>query len=198
MDEQRGAVLITGALGGLGTAIVERLLADGHSVVACDRRQALVDDWLGRFARSARERLAYHHVDVTREDQVNALAERLRGDGIHIAYVVNNAGVQGAADVWAMETKVWERVIGVNLDATFYFTRAFSRPMTERGFGRIVNFASVYAYHPGKGQSPYAAAKAGIVGFTHATALELAEHGVTVNVIAPGLILHEGLRALFP
>jgi NAD(P)-dependent dehydrogenase (short-subunit alcohol dehydrogenase family) len=70
--------------------------------------------------------------------------------------------------------------------------------MVERGFGRIVNFASVYAYHPGVGQSPYAAAKAGIIGYTHSTALDLARHGVTVNVIAPGLIWHERLRGVLP
>jgi 3-oxoacyl-[acyl-carrier protein] reductase len=68
--------------------------------------------------------------------------------------------------------------------------------MVERGFGRIVNFASVYAYHPGPGQSPYAAAKAGIIGYTHSTALDLAPHGVTVNVIAPGLIWHDRLRGV--
>ena len=117
---------------------------------------------------------------------------------MHVDCLVNNAGVQGAAKVWEMESRVWERVLRVNLYGTFYMTRAFSRPMVERAFGRIVNFASVYAYHPGIGQSPYAAAKAGIVGYTHSTALDLARHGVTVNVIAPGLIWHERLRGVLP
>lgn len=70
--------------------------------------------------------------------------------------------------------------------------------MQARGFGRIVNFASLYAYHPGPGQAPYAAAKAGIVGCTHSTAKDLAPHGVTANVLAPGLIWHERLRGVLP
>jgi 3-oxoacyl-[acyl-carrier protein] reductase len=89
-------------------------------------------------------------------------------------------------------------VLRVNLFATFYMTRAFSRAMVDRGFGRIVNFASLYAYHTGPGQSPYAAAKAGIVGYTHSTALDLARYGVTVNVLAPGLIWHERLDQVLP
>ena len=195
---ERNATIVTGALGGLGTAIVARLLADGHSVVASDRRAEDATPWLERFTPEERERLEFHPLDVTREDQVEAYAERLRKAGIHVDRLVNNAGIQGAGDVWAVESKTWERVLRVNLFGTFYMTRAFSHAMVERGFGRIVNFASLYAYHTGPGQSPYAAAKAGIVGYTHSTALDLARHGVTVNVLAPGLIWHERLDQTLP
>jgi 3-oxoacyl-[acyl-carrier protein] reductase len=127
---------------------------------------------------------------------VNTLAHALGGEGIHIAYLVNNAGINGAGEVWALESRLWERVLRVNLYGTFYLTRAFSRAMIERRFGRIVNLASVYAYHPGTGEAPYAAAKAGIAGYTRSTALDLAPYGITVNVIAPGLIWHEGLKGV--
>jgi 3-oxoacyl-[acyl-carrier protein] reductase len=198
MSEERTATLVTGALGGLGTGIVKRLLADGRSIVACDRRTEDRGAWLERFSAAEQERIEFHAIDLTREEQVAALAEKLRAARVHIDRLVNNAGVQGAGEVWSVESKTWERVLRVNLFATFYMTRAFSRAMVDRGFGRIVNFASVYAYHTGPGQSPYAAAKAGIIGYTHSTALDLARHGVTVNVLAPGLIWHERLDQILP
>ena len=198
MTKERTATLVTGALGGLGTATVARLLDEGQEVVVVDRRADALPAWLETFPAKKRPRIEFHPVDVTREEQVNELARVLREEGVHVDRLVNNAGVQGSAEVWEMESRVWERVLRVNLYGTFYMTRAFSRPMVERAFGRIVNFASLYAYHPGVGQSPYAAAKAGIVGYTHSTALDLAPHGVTVNVIAPGLIWHERVRGVLP
>jgi len=193
MRNERVATLVTGALGGLGTAIVDRLLDDGGEVIVCDRRAEDLPAWLERFAPDKRPRIEFHPVDLTKESQVDDLRRVLVEERVHVDRLVNNAGIQGAADVWKMDSKTWERVLRVNLFGTFYMTRAFSQQMVERGFGRIVNFASVYAYHPGPGQSPYAAAKAGIIGYTHSTALDLAPHGVTVNVIAPGLIWHERL-----
>ena len=195
---QRTATIVTGALGGLGTAIVARLLADGQAIVACDRRAEDAEPWFERFAPDERKRIEFQPLDVTREEQVAAFAETLRKAGVHVDRVVNNAGIQGAGDVWAVDSKTWERVLRVNLFGTFYMTRAFSKPMVDRGFGRIVNFASLYAYHTGPGQSPYAAAKAGIIGYTHSTALDLARHGITVNVLAPGLIWHERLDQVLP
>jgi acetoacetyl-CoA reductase len=193
MRNERVATLVTGALGGLGTAIVDRLLDDGGEVIVCDRRAEDLPAWLERFAPDKRPRIEFHPVDLTKESQVDDLRRVLVEERVHVDRLVNNAGIQGAADVWKMDSKTWERVLRVNLFGTFYMTRAFSQQMVERGFGRIVNFASVYASHPGPGQSQYAAAKAGIIGYTHSTALDLAPHGVTVNVIAPGLIWHERL-----
>jgi NAD(P)-dependent dehydrogenase (short-subunit alcohol dehydrogenase family) len=196
MKNERVATLVTGALGGLGTAIVDRLLDDGGEVIVCDRRAEDLPAWLERFAPEKRPRIEFHPVDLTKESQVDDLKRVLAEERVHVDRLVNNAGIQGAAAVWKMDSKTWERVLRVNLFGTFYMTRAFSQAMVERGFGRIVNFASGYAYHPGPGQSPYAAATAGIIGYTHSTALDLAPHGVTVNVIAPGLIWHDRLRGV--
>lgn len=194
----KGHALVTGALGGLGTAIVKRLLAAGARVVATDRRIEAADDWLGGFDTAERARLIVRPLDVTKEDEVVQLAASLEREGIAVAYLVNNAGVTGAAPPWSMSTKTFDIVLRVNLLGTFLCTRAFCGPMTRRGFGRIVNFASLYAYRPGPGQGPYAAAKAGIVGYTHSTASDLGPHGVTVNVIAPGIIWHERLVGILP
>ncbi|MSQ48214.1 MAG: SDR family oxidoreductase [Deltaproteobacteria bacterium] len=191
--QSQGQVLITGAVGGLGTAMVKRLLGEGHTVIACDRAQEQAGAWLERLPPDQQGRVSFHPLDVTKEEQVNALAETLRSKGIHIAYLVNNAGIHGAGT----ESRVWERTLRVNIHGTFYLTRAFSPAMKAKRFGRIVNLASLSAYHPLNDQGPYAAAKAAIAGYTRSTALDLARDGVTVNAIAPGLILHDGLKVVF-
>jgi 3-oxoacyl-[acyl-carrier protein] reductase len=194
----RGHALLTGAIGGLGTAMAESLAREGIPVIATDRRAEDFEAWKEQVSPEARANLTFHPLDVTLEEQIEELAQRLDSQGVEIAYLINNAGIQGNAPVWEMDSRTWNRVIRVNLNGTFLLTRAFSKGMVDRGFGRIVNFASVYAYIPGQGQSPYAAAKAGITGYTRSTARDLGPHGVTVNVIAPGLIWHERLRGVLP
>jgi len=196
LAESGDCVVVSGALGGLGTAIVERLTRQGLHVVGCDRRAKEAPAWLERFPAASRERIRFYPVDVTREDEIVAFAARVGSDGFHCSRLVNNAGIQGPTPIANFDTKVWERVMRVSLNGTAWMTREFSPAMIERGFGRIVNFASVAAYHHNVGQSAYASAKAAIIGFSHATALELARHGITANALAPGVILHEGLRDL--
>jgi NAD(P)-dependent dehydrogenase (short-subunit alcohol dehydrogenase family) len=192
-NQRQGQVLVTGAVGGLGTAMVQRLLREGYTVIACDRQADRAGDWLQRLPADHRDQVSFSPLDVTKEDQVTALADALRAKGVHVAYLVNNAGIHGAGT----ESRIWERTLRVNLHGTFYLTQAFSQAMKERRFGRIVNLASLSAYHPTGEQGPYAAAKAAITGYTRSTALDLAPHGVTVNALAPGLIMHEGLRGVF-
>jgi 3-oxoacyl-[acyl-carrier protein] reductase len=173
--------------------MVQQLLGEGHAIIACDRAQDQAGAWLDRLPATRRDRVNFYPLDVTKEEQVSALADTLRGKGIHVAYLVNNAGIHGAG----IESRVWERTLRVNIHGTFYLTRAFSPAMKEKRFGRIVNLASLSAYHPIGEQGPYAAAKAAITGYTRSTALDLARYGVTVNAIAPGLILHDGLKVVF-
>lgn len=194
----RGHVLVTGALGGLGTAIVARLLRDGAQVIAVDRRADDAGAWSAQFGADMGSRLEVAAVDITREAEVESLRENLAARGIEVSCLVNNAGVAGAGAPDAMALKTFDIVMRVNLTGTFLCSRAFCGGMRARGFGRIVNFASLYAYQPGPGQAPYAAAKGGIVGYTHSLARDLAADGVTVNVIAPGLIWHERLRGVLP
>ena len=137
-------------------------------------------------------------LDVTRDEQVDRLAGELKDRGLHVAYLVNNAGIQGYGKPWELDTKTHDRVIRVNINGAFFCSRAFSKAMVDAGFGRIVNFASLAAYIPPAGQGCYAAAKAGVLGYTHSLALDLAPYGVTANAIAPGLIMHEGLKGVMP
>jgi NAD(P)-dependent dehydrogenase (short-subunit alcohol dehydrogenase family) len=196
MAESGECVVVSGAVGGLGTAIVERLARQGLCVVACDRRAKEAPAWLERFPATCREHIRFYPLDLTREDEVIAFAERVRADGFHCSRLVNNAGIQALTPIGTFDTKLWDRVMRVNVNGTSWMTREFSRPMIERGFGRIVNFASIAAYHYSVNLAAYASAKAAVIGLTHATALELARHGITANALAPGVILHEGLRDL--
>ena len=191
--QPHGHTLITGAVGGLGTAMVQRLLQEGHTIIACDRNAEAAGAWLAQIPAEHQNRISFQPLDVTKEDQVDALAKDLRTRDVHIAYLINNAGIFGAGT----ESRVWERTLRVNIHGTFYMTRAFSQAMKDKGFGRIVNLASLSAYAPPSEQAPYSAAKAAVTGYTRSTALDLAPHGVTVNALAPGLILHDGLKVVF-
>lgn len=193
----RGHVLVTGALGGLGTAITGHLLARQFSVVACDRRADDAEQWLRNFSPTGREHLEFHALDVRDLAQTLALRDALSERGIHIAYLINNAGIANIFPPWEMEAQAFDRVIQVNLYGSFNLTRAFCGAMRERNFGRIVNFASLAATVPGTGMAAYAAAKSGIIGYTHSLATDLASNGITANVIAPGLIWHERLRPTY-
>ncbi len=194
----RGHALLTGALGGLGTAITQALCAAGIPVIAADRRAEDYAAWRDALPAQMHEQVSFFPLDVTKQQQIDELAGTLAARDLKIAYLINNAGIQGAAKPWKMETKTWERVMAVNITGTFYMTRAFSEAMVTRGFGRIVNLASLYAYRPGPGQGPYAAGKAAITGYTRSVALDLAPHGVTVNAIAPGIIWHQRLEGVIP
>lgn len=193
----KGHVLLTGALGGLGTAITKTLVDQGHQVVACDRRGNDLEPWLERFSAAEREQISFHAFDVRDLGETEALHKELRAAGVHVAYLVNNAGIAAFGRPWEMEPKVFDRVIQVNLYGTYHLTRTFCGAMREAGFGRIVNFASLAAFEAAGNAAPYAAAKAGIIGYTHSIALDLASSGVTANAIAPGIIWHERLEPTF-
>lgn len=195
----RGHALITGAIGGLGTAMTKKLIGQGIPVIGCDRKADLLDQWRARELDAEQSRLVtLFPLDVTREDQVAALAAELARRGLHVAYLVNNAGIQGPGKPWELDTRTWDRVVKVNLYGSFFMSRAFSKAMVEAGFGRILNFASLAAYEPPRDWGSYAAAKAGVLGYSRSLARDLAPHGVTVNTIVPGLIMHEGLRGAIP
>ncbi len=140
-----GHVLITGAVGGLGTAMVQRLLQEGHTIIACDRNTDAAGEWLERLPAEHQNRVQFHPLDVTKEDQVDALANALREQGVHVAYLINNAGIFGAGT----ESRVWERTLRVNIHGTFYMTRAFSQAMVaQRTSPLLCGESGRYRLHP--------------------------------------------------
>ena len=195
----RGHALITGAIGGLGTAMTKKLVAQGIPVIGCDRKADELDGWRERELNEEQSKMVtLFPLDVTKEEHVDAVATELGERNIHIAYLINNAGIQGPGKVWEQDTKTWDRVVKVNMYGTFFLSRAFSKQMVEAGFGRILNFSSGAAYNPPREWGSYAAAKAGVLGYTRSLAQDLARYGITVNVIVPGLIMHEGIRGVIP
>ena len=178
----------TGGGSGIGRAIALRLAADGADVAVLDLRldgaRAVADE----IARSGR-RAAAIAVDVGDAASVTrAVAEARAALGpIHV--LVNSAGIADFVTLGDLDEERWQRMLNVHLDGTYRVTRAAFADMTAAGWGRIVNIASAAALNGGgPGLAHYAAAKAGIIGFTKALAHELGPAGVTVNAIAPGLI----------
>lgn len=179
--------LVTGGSGALGAAICRRLAAAGHHVYVHAHVGA------GRAERVAAEiAAAGGSVEVVVFDVTDAAAagsaiETLVAAGA-IQIVVNNAGIHDDAVMPAMRHDQWSRVIDVSLNGFFNVTQPLLLPMIRTRWGRIVNLSSVAALAGNRGQTNYAAAKAGLHGATRSLALELASRGITVNAVAPGII----------
>lgn len=190
--------LVTGGMGGLGTAICKALAGDGFTVVAnCLPGDESKDAWLA--ARKA-EGHAMHaaEADVTDYAACAAMVETIEKDIGDVAVLVNNAGIIRDKFFPKMEKTQWDEVLSTNLDSLFNVTHHVSPRMAERGWGRIINISSVNGVRGQAGQTNYSAAKAGCLGFTKALAQELCTKGVTVNAIAPGYIGTEMVMGIRP
>jgi acetoacetyl-CoA reductase len=180
--------VVTGGMGGLGEAISIRLHDAGHRVVVTySPRNAAADTWLARMEAEGRQFRAYP-VDVADYDSCARCAARIEDEVGPVDILVNNAGITRDATFKKLDKVNWDAVIRTNLDSVFNMTKPLCDGMVERGWGRIINISSVIASKGGFGQANYAAAKAGVHGFTKALALEVARAGVTVNTISPGYI----------
>ncbi len=195
MSDSRVAV-VTGGIGGLGTAICLALAARGHRVIAADlggRAEAL-----GRFQRAieGRGEIGFEPLDVTDFAQCGAQIDDWEQRYGPIDLLVHAAGITRDQTLRKMDPETWRAVLSVDLDSAFNLCRHLLPRMMERGFGRIVNISSVNGQSGQFGQTNYAAAKAGLHGFTMSLAREGARHGITANCIAPGYIDTEMTRAI--
>ncbi|UED82861.1 3-oxoacyl-ACP reductase FabG [Streptomyces profundus] len=186
--EQRVA-LVTGAARGIGAATAERLAADGHRVAVLDLTEEAGQPAVAAIEAAGGSALAIG-CDVSDTDAVTAavsqVAERLGPPGI----LVNNAGVLRDNLLFKMSEADWDTVLSVHLRGAFLMSRACQQHMVEAGFGRIVNLSSSSALG-NRGQANYAAAKAGLQGFTKTLAIELGKFGITANAVAPGFVATE-------
>ena len=180
--------LVTGGMGGIGEAISIRLHDVGHAVVVTySPNNTGADDWLARMEATGRQFRAYP-VDVADYDSCVRCAAQIKAEIGPIDILVNNAGITRDATFKKLEKDGWDAVLSTNLDSVFNMTKQWYEEMTARGWGRIVNISSVIGCKGGFGQTNYAAAKAGMHGFTKSLALEVARKGVTVNTVSPGFI----------
>jgi 3-oxoacyl-[acyl-carrier protein] reductase len=189
--------LVTGGSGVLGAAICRALAAGGlHVVVHANTRLAEAERIAAAIASAggSAEAVAF---DVTDAVATRAAVERLIEPGA-IQVLVNNAGIHRDAVMAGMRGEDWRRVIDVSLNGFFNVTQPLLLPMLRTRWGRIVNVSSVSALLGNRGQTNYAAAKAGLIGATRALALECASRGVTVNAVAPGVIESEMTAESFP
>ncbi len=191
--------LVTGAMGGLGTAICQQLAAAGHKVVASYHPQFdNKDAWLAEMAQAGFNDFVCVAGDVSSwDDCVKMVADAEAAAG-PIDILINNAGITRDRMFAKMEREGWDAVIATNLTSLFNMTKQVSAKMAERGWGRIINISSVNGVKGQAGQTNYSAAKAGVIGFTKALAAELAAKGVTVNAIAPGYIATKMVMAIKP
>jgi len=179
--------LVTGASQGIGEGIVRVLGAQGARVIAAARS---LDKLQALAAELAEEGVEVHalELDLAAPDSVADEIKGLPEPFSEVDILVNNAGITADGLLARMSLESWERVLQVNLTGAFATTRAVSRGMMRRRWGRIISVSSVVGLMGNAGQANYAAAKAGLVGFSKSLARELASRNVTVNVVAPGFI----------
>ncbi len=186
---------VTGGMGGIGTAICQRLAKDGFTVIAgCGPSRDFVK-WLDE-----QKALGYDfHASVGNvadwESTVEAFAKSVAEHG-SIDVLVNNAGITRDRMFLKMTPEDWKAVIDTNLNSMFYVTKQVVPGMVEKGWGRIIQISSVNGEKGQAGQTNYSAAKAGMHGFTMALAQEVANKGVTVNTVSPGYIATDMVKAI--
>lgn len=186
MSDQKVA-LVTGGTGGIGTAICLRLAQLGYRVVTNYRSEDKASALRETLAREGLE-VDTMAADVTDFEACESLVRAIEDKYGRLDIIVNNAGITRDTTLRKMDKGQWDAVMSTNLDSVFNVTRPAIEGMTARGYGRIVNIASINGQKGQIGQTNYSAAKAGMHGFTKALAQEVARKGITVNTISPGYI----------
>ncbi|WHQ85211.1 SDR family NAD(P)-dependent oxidoreductase [Tritonibacter mobilis] len=182
--------LVTGASRGIGAAIALGLAARGYDVALNDiDRQKTELEGLAAQIRAAGQRALCLYADVSDKAQVEAMVAQARADLGEIDAVVNNAGILISGPVDGLPEQVWDAVMDVNAKGTFMVTQALLPAMKARGYGRIVNIASIGGKHGAPEQAHYSASKAAVMGFSRVLAQEVGPLGITVNCVCPGIIL---------
>ena len=190
--------LVTGGVGGIGTAICKRLAQDGHFVVANYAIAGTEERWRTAMAAAGLngDSSALAFGDVTDFDAMGAMVSEIEAEHGPVDVLVNCAGITRDSTFRKMTPEQWRAVLSTNLDSVFNVTRQVIDGMIERGWGRIVNISSVNAVRGQFGQTNYAAAKAGILGFTKSLAQEVVKKGITVNAISPGYVQTDMVMAI--
>lgn len=188
MSERTGVAVVTGGTRGIGLAVAKRLTADGYDVLMTYRDDAESAEGAKNELVGSGRRVDCLAADISTADGAGAAIEAaMQGFG-RLDVLVNNAGITRDTLLMRMTEADWDDVLTTNLKGAFLTSKAAIRPMLRQRSGRIVNISSVVGQVGNAGQANYAAAKAGLIGFTKSLAKEVGSRGITVNAIAPGFI----------
>lgn len=184
--------LVTGASRGIGRAIAEKLIACGATVIGTatsENGAKAISEYLGNKGKG-------FVLNVTETDSIEKFLADVRAEFGEIDILVNNAGITQDNLLMRMKDDEWQDIIDTNLSSVFRLSKAVMRAMMKKRYGRIITIGSVVGTMGNAGQANYAAAKAGVIGFSKSLAREVASRGITVNVVAPGFIETDMTRAL--
>lgn len=184
--------LVTGASRGIGRAIAEDLVARGATVIGTatsENGAKAISEYLGNKGKG-------FVLNVTETDSIEKFLADVRAEFGEIDILVNNAGITRDNLLMRMKDDEWQDIIDTNLSSVFRLSKAVMRAMMKKRYGRIITIGSVVGTMGNAGQANYAAAKAGVIGFSKSLAREVASRGITVNVVAPGFIETDMTRAL--
>ena len=186
IDLKGRVAVVTGGAQGIGYAISQRLLQSGASVVMWDVDAEKLNE--AQASLSSFGKISGYVVELTSDDDVSLVTAKSINDSGQIDILVNNAGITGGnATTWDLDPGIWRRVIEVNLIAPYLTCRAVAPHMLKRGWGRIINVASVAGKEGNPNASHYSASKAGLIALTKSLAKEVATGGVLVNAVAPAV-----------
>ena len=188
MLKQKSAI-VTGSTSGIGLGIARALAQNGADVML----NGFGNPQEIEFTRAELERqfgvkVRYSGADMSRPDQIRAMADLARAEFGKIDIIVNNAGIQHVAPIEEFPDEKWDAVLAINLSSAFHLIKAVTPGMKSRRFGRIINVASAHGLTASPFKSAYVAAKHGMIGLSKTVAIELAEFGVTSNTICPGYV----------
>ena len=184
------SAIITGSTSGIGHGMAEAFAKNGMNVMLNGFGDATeIEAIRSGLASKYGVKVGYHNADMTKPDEIGALFNTAEDTFGAVDVIVNNAGIQFVAPIEEFPPEKWDAIIAINLSSAFHLTRHAIAPMKARGWGRVINLCSAHGLVASPFKVAYVSAKHGMIGLTKTVALEVAEHGVTVNAICPGYVL---------